>query len=476
MLSRKVITVFALTLVLCVSASRAQDQQQDNAPQAPIPPVQSPDSDEGGTRQLPVPAATDLPGTGSPSDGISIGDDSHPLTGAEAFGLGLPTGTHNLFDAALHFNTGGSIGNQPGQTNFTLTAGGLAALNHSWNRYQFTAQYSGAETFYRPDASANSAFQNLSADQTIRWKRTILRIRDDFGQSSGAAFGGLNTGGPGLTTAGITTTLAPTFVPSESILTGQADRVSDFVLGEVDYELSRRSTLSFAGAYGLLHFLTSGYIDSQNEDGRVGYGYRIDRKNSLGFLYDYDHFTYSGGGGTVTSNVVQATYGRLLAARTAFQISGGPQFVTSTSGPSTLSWSAYASVTHQIRRTTLSAAYSHGITNGSGVLLGAETDTATASISTVVWRFWQPSVTGGYSLNKSLATDSTAAGVAQYSNWFGTANFGRLWDRMVQTNISYGLQRQTQSGGCPVLSCGPETLYQVFTFTVDFHLRPVGIR
>jgi hypothetical protein len=477
MLSRKIIPALALTLVLYSSASRAQDQQQDqqqdNAPQAPIPPVQPPDSSDGGAHQLPAPAGRDLFGTGSPSVDTSIGDDSRPLAGAEAFGVGLPTGTHNLFDAALHLSTGGDTGIQPGETNFTLSAGGLAALNHSWSRNQFTAQYSGAETLYRPAAFGDSAFQDLSAEQTIRWRRTTLRLRDDFVQSSGATFGGLSTGGPGLTTAGLTTAVAPTFVPSQTILTGQGDRLSDFILGEVDYARSRRSTLTFAGSYGLLHFLTSGYINSQSEDGRVGYGYKIDRKNTLGFYYDYDNTSY--GGGTVASNTIQATYGRLLAARTALQISGGPQFFTSTGGPNTLSWSAYATITQRIRRTNLSASYGRGVTNGSGVLLGSETQTATGSISSVVWRVWNPSITGGYTRNNSLATSTTAAGLAQYANWFGAANFGRLWDRIIQTNFSYGLQRQTQNGGCPVLSCGPATLRQVFTFTVDFHIRPIGI-
>ena len=97
--------------------------------------------------------------------------------------------------------------------------------------------------------------------------------------------------------------MAPTFVPDGSILTGQGDRLSDAILGEVDYRLSRRSTLTVGGSYGLLHFLTSGYIDSQNEAGQIGYGYQLDRKDTLGFVFYGDHFSFNGAGGSVTSTV-----------------------------------------------------------------------------------------------------------------------------------------------------------------------------
>jgi hypothetical protein len=485
MLFGKIIPAFALTLmVLYGSVSRAQDQQpqqpQDNDPQAPIPAVEPSDTSGGGSRQMPVPTARGLFGADSQPAGATVGGDTQSLTDAENFGVGLPNGTHNLFDAAIHLSTGGDTGIVPGETNFILSAGGIVSLNHSWNRYQLTAQYSGAEDIYSPASFENSAFQTLSIVQSILWRRTTLRLRDDISQSAAATFGGLSIGGPGLTLPGLTTAVTPTLVPNETILTGTGDRVDNLVLAEVDYALSRRSTLTFTGSYGFLHFLTNGYINTQNEDGRVGYSHQLDRKNTLGLIYDYDYISFSGGNGTVASNTVQAAYGRLLAGRTALRVSAGPQFITSNvlgfSSPNQLSWSLSANVTHQMRRTILSAAYSRGVTNGSGVLLGAETQTVTGSIATAPFHAWKPTVTGGYSSNTSLPTAVVAAGIFGYSDWFGAVNFGRLWGRTIRTNISYELQRQTQSGvSCPVLNCGPVVLLQEFSITVDWHLRPVGL-
>jgi hypothetical protein len=501
MLSRKIVLAFALTPSLCVCSSWAQNQQQpdnsaqqqqgnapqtpiqpvqpqDNAPQTPIQPVQPADSGIGATHQMPAAAARGLSGEDSQPDNTPVPAVENPLTGVETFGLGSPIGTHNLFDAALHVSIGGETDVVPGGTNFLVSAGGIVGLNRSWSRYLFRVAYAGGENLNYPGSSYNGGFQDLSAAQTIRWRRTTLHLLDDFTQSTGAAFGGLSTGGPGLTLpTGVATTVAPTFVPDESILTGQGDRVSDAILGEVDYQLSRRSTVTFGGSYGLLHFLTSGYIDSQNEAGQIGYGYQLDRKDTLGFVFYGDHFSFNGSGGSFTSTAIQAAFGRRLIGRTAIHISAGPQYIPSTPGvPSQFSWTVSAGITHQVRRTTYSAGYGRYVTNGSGVLLGAETQTVSASISTVISRTWTSSLTGGYAFNSNLVTDATAAGVAQYRDWYGAVNFGRLWDRLVRTNFSYELQRQTQSGtSCPVLNCGPSTLLQEFSFTVDLHIRPVAI-
>jgi hypothetical protein len=128
-----------------------------------------------------------------------------------------------------------------------------------------------------------------------------------------------------------------------------------------------------------------------------------------------------------------------------------------------------------MRRTTVPAAYNRGVTNGSGVLLGSETQTATGSISTLAFHAWTPSLSGGYAFNSSLSTNAAAAGAFQYSDWFAGVNVGRIWDRIIRTNFSYELQQQFQNGAsCPVLNCGPSGLRQVFSITVDWHLRPVG--
>lgn len=487
MLSRRMIALVATAFFFYAVPSRAQDQAQaqtppTNVPQGPIEPA-TPTDTGGATHEMPVPAARGLFGGDVQPTDTQVPDQNTTLTGAEVFGSGLPNGTHNILDVALHETTAGDTGIAPGETNLAEQVGAIASLSHLWNRFEFNAQYAGAEQLYFPATNTDSYFQDASIEQIIKWPRAILRLRDDFIQSPGATFGGLNTGGPGLTMpAGIIDTLSPTFASSESILTGQADRLVDTAVGEVDYELSHRSTLTFAASYGILHFLTSGYIDSESVIGRVGYSYELDRKNAVGLMYDYQRVAINGGIGTISSHVPAATYGRRITGQTTFQISAGPQLILSDVSATfiapnqayshQLSWLLDATITHRLRRTIYSASYEHALGNGSGVLIGAEAHTFSGSISTTIFRQWTPTINGGYVLNSSLGSE---AGNFQFSNWFAAVNIGRLWHRLVQTNFSYELQQQVETAGvCPVLNCGPGNLRQVFGVTVDWHIRPVG--
>ena len=109
---------------------------------------------------------------------------------------------------------------------------------------------------------------------------------------------------------------------------------------------------------------------------------------------------------------------------------------------------------------------------GSGVFMGATTNTFSGSANHQFTRFWTGSVSGGYALNNSLAP----AGVAttSFNNWFVGANLGRQVGRHARINFNYGLQRQTSPNACPVASCGGTGFQQSFGMTVNWHLRPTG--
>ncbi len=523
MSSRTIMTPFALMLLLCGSVCWAQDQQpgqaqtqqpgqpqaqqpgqpqdqqpgqaqdqqpdqpQDTLPQAPILPVDE-DAAGGGNRQMPAAAARALFGGAGTAAAVdtAIANDTNTLTGAESFAMGSPVDSHNEFDLALHTTTGADTGVVPGQTNLLFSAGALASLNHIWSRYKLTVQYAGSENLYRPDSTDDSSFQTLSLMQAIQWRRLTLRFRDDLVQSAGAAFGGFFSGGAFFTAPeGLATAVTPGFVPAQTILTGQVDRVANMTLGEADYSLSRNTDLTFAGSYGFLDFLTPGEIDSQNENVQIGYGHQIDRRNTLGIIYAYDAMQFGGTSGGIATHSGQAAYGRKLSSKASFQVSAGPQFVLDNAAGSSanqLSWSMYAVIKRQVRRTEFWASYSHGVTNGSGVLLGAVSNTFTGFAELNLSNTWLVSLTAGYATNSSLtptgttAPDTTVAtGNGLYADWFSGLNVSRMWHRVLRTNFNYGLQRQTTSAtGCPVLTCGQAALRQVVSVTVDFHIKPVS--
>jgi hypothetical protein len=480
---RKLMIALPLAFVFSASCVHAQDQQpqqtpDNNAPQAPLPPAPPDDTGGGGNNQPSVVGGA-INGVDSGTTDSTIQQDAGNLAGPQAISIVSPNGKPNVFDPALHLSVGPDTGIDPGETNTDVTLGGTLAFDHFWNRNEFTTQYSGGFNIYEPASFDNSQYHVLSIIDISQIQRFTLRFRDDLSDSYGAVFGGFNTGGPGVSVpAGFVSTLSPTFTLAQTILTTNANRIGNTALGEIDYALSHHSTLTFAGSYQILHFLTSGYVDSSYVDGRVGYSFQVDRKNAVALTYDYNYTTFNGVSGAVASHTPQIAYGLKLNGRLAFQVAGGPQILvlqnsTGTGTTNQFSWSVSSVLTYKQRRTTYSLNYSHGLTNGSGVYLGAISDTITGTVQGVVHRVWTPSITGGYSDNDSLAIDTTMSSF--YGNYYATVALGRIWGRSVHTTASYGLQEQTtNAAACPVTTCTASGIRQVFTLTLDWHLLPTS--
>src|SRR5262249_17915328 len=152
-------------------------------------------------------------------------------------------------------------------------------------------------------------------------------LRDDLSVSPESSFGGLFTGVPGSLESPILPGLDPSIPPSETILTGRTNRINNTTLAEIDYSLSRRSSLTFSGSYGLLHFQEPGFLGRRTVNGRMGYNYALSAKNSLGFIYDFTETHFTGTIQAVTSHSTQLAFGRKVTGRLAFELSAGPELI-----------------------------------------------------------------------------------------------------------------------------------------------------
>jgi hypothetical protein len=339
--------------------------------------------------------------------------------------------------------------------------------------------YSGARTIYHPGSEYDQTFQDLALSQEILGGRWTLRFRDDMSFSPQATFGGLDTGGPSnYALNSLLSSIQPSLAPGQTILTGRSSRLDNTALGEVDYALNRRSSVTFTGSYGLLHFLGPGYIDSQVVSGRAGYNYSLSPRDQISVIYGYSRTSFRGIPGTIDTDMAQLAFGRKVTGRLAWQVAGGPQILRyngfGTSATHQLSWNVNSALSYAMRRTGYSLTYSHGMTSGSGVIFGAETNNITASISHSFTRFWSGGIEGGYALNSYLHTTSTTTG--RFSNWFGGLNLGRQVGRHMWFSLNYGFQEQNANGVvCQVASCGFAGLRQVVGITMRWHPMPFGV-
>jgi hypothetical protein len=416
--------------------------------------------------------------------------DTHALSGAESFSVGSLGGARDIIGVSLFANEYGSTWAGSGTTQTTgamTTLGGNLNLNRTWNKSRFTAYYNGAASLgYAGSNGANQNrywYQDLRAEQVVNVGRWALTVHNDFLASPESGFGGQALGGPGLlgqfspVSAVPLGVLNPGLSSSGSILTGPSMRIINTAMGEADYSLSRRTAITFSGSYGLLHFMSPGYVDSHQITGQLGYDYSLSPESTVALIAGYSRIRFIGSAAALDTSSFQVAYGRKITGRMALQIEGGPMNFRVrdpySGAGSNLSWTAHGVLTYQFRRIGYSLSYDHNVTAGSGVFFGSKSHDFTASAHRNLTRFWLADANVGYAINDSLEpATSTATG---FHNWYAGANLTRQIGRSLGLSINYGIQRQRGFGGsgCPVASCGNTSLGQTFGVTFTWQLRPI---
>lgn len=484
---RKSTWPLAVALIFCVAAAFAQDQPQTSQQPDPSAPLQPPSSGlGGGYAKPPAAAARGVSPAYDPQtyDPSQVTPDENTLAGATPFTVGSLEHSRNLFDPSISFSQLGlDLGKGSGQSGLTGESmmGGVLDFDRTWSRYHLTANYDGGEALFFGQGNLHYQFHDMIVTQQANWGRWHVLLRDDFAAAPGAAFTGQGMGGPGLIAqfssmlGASLSNLQPSFVPSETIDTGNAMRYRNAVLGQAEYSFTRRSAFTVSASYGQLHFTNLGYINSRMLDLQGGYDYLLDPKNSVAVLAGYGKIDFTGASSSTTDYSAALAYGRRITGRLAFQIAAGPQQIHSTGGTGGFQlWlaSVNSALTYQRRRAGISLSYTRGLTTGSGVFQGATGDTFSSTGQYQFTRYWTGGFSGGYAFNKSLVP---AGGTAmRFDNWFVGGSLGRRLGTHAQASFSYGLQRQTSPSSCPVASCGVNGFQQTFGMTVNWHLRPAG--
>lgn len=462
---------FPLVPGLGAQASQPQQQAQDpTIPQQPVAPLPANGFVGSGQQSDIVPTQNGLTQTQP---------DTHALSGVEELTTGSLIRLTDMFDPGVSFSDLGYATPAQGGSG-TLTSGatvvGTLAAAKAWADSNLDFAYSGSDTYYYPTAlygPRNLPSDNVGFSLTIVDKRWTFRLRDSFLYSWQAGFGNLFIGGAAA--QGQPSPLAalqPSLNPLGTVLTGFARQVNDLSSGEADYSLSRRTTVTLSGSYGLLDFLTSGYLSSYTVSGRVGYNYALSSKNTLALLSEYDRTTYNGTSSRLDSSLLEISFGRKITGRLAFQVAAGPELTAfhdfGASNRQQLSWTVSSSLTRQTPRTGYVVSYLRAVTPGSGVNFGSHANTVTGSVNRRFAESWSGSINGGYAANTALVP--SVIFVSTFKDWFAGANFGKQVGRHLNLGLSYQYQRQIVGGGaCPVASCGVAPSYQVFGVTMHWH-------
>jgi hypothetical protein len=362
--------------------------------------------------------------------------------------------------------------------------GGNISLLQNWSRSQFALNYSGGGNFSTDSAVGNGWYQQLGAVQTFSWARWQLVLLDQFSYLPQSQFG--FGAGSGLATPGVGGSLSPGLPglqpganPSQSIFTAVGPRYQNSFGTQINYSLTKRTSVTLGGVFSILRFTEAGNIESNDSYFNAGYNYEITRTDTLGVVYHFSAYHYIDNPQALGSHSLRAAYGKKITGRIALQLAGGPQITTfrvpaeGSTKTRYVSGSVSADLSCAIPEGSLSLSYMHGVTNGSGVFLGAISDQITGRVSRKISRVWSGQAHLGYAHNRNV---ETVSGVQDQT--FNTVYLGGSVARPLgrNANLSLGYTAYIQSSNNP--SCiGPScnTSYTTHQITIGFgwHTRPL---
>jgi hypothetical protein len=357
-----------------------------------------------------------------PSLPMIDGNLQYALTGSEIFQLGL--------------NGGSDV------TATTNLSGDVEYLSTS-SVHPFSMLYAGGLQFSTLAGHQVVYFQSLSLSQGFVGHGWQVGVSDSLSYLPESPTTGLS-GVPGVGDLGLQPLPDPS-VPAQSVLTNYSTRISNTASGNIQRQLSGRTSLSGSGSYGILRFVGADNpgLDSTQIGGGAGINRLLDRRSSVNVNAQYSSYSYSSNTSSFNSRGVNLGYQRQLTKTIGLEASAGPQWIsgfeaepvstsvhqifpgsanpffiapratttTIVAVPSRLTVAASVGLSYARKSATFSLSYNHGVNNGSGVQTGAISDSVGASAQRAYGRAWTASISASYARNSGLVDGNVSSGV-----------------------------------------------------------------
>jgi hypothetical protein len=421
----------------------------------------------------------------------STSGEENSLVGVERFSPTEVSGTRSYILPSFQFS-------ERADSNFRISSGpqrfetisslvGRLSMQRVGRRWRTVTDYSGGALIYTNHSELNTTMHQFGITQYYTGRRWnfLLDDRAAYIPESRFGFGGFGwSGSLGMSLGGAFGTnlggLNASFDPTSSILTGRGSRILNTVSTQIGYRLSRRSNLTLAGSYGVLHFRTAGYSNTRNSYFQAGYSRTLSPKDQVGISYGFGLFQYPGGVASFQTHYLRLSYGRRISSRMTASLEGGAQmgvFKNATAGSTTpVSWTAGTSVNYRARLANFSVNYNRYTTNGGGLLYGATTDYIYMGVSKGLGRNWSASLSPGFSRSRSLPQNTASSQGAVYDSASVGGSLSRRLGRYMSLFFSYNFQTQRyRSASCTTGNCGTTLLRHSINVGFDWHPRQIMV-
>jgi len=470
-----VLAAFSSVFLIGSKSLSAQEEQQT--------PVQGKTKPAGATT-YPVPLAGP---DDQPDQNNQLVPDTTPLTGIQTPTLGTPGLNHSYWMPGIQWS--GSIQSHgydqiqnPDWIMNNYLVGNVSLLKAWTGRSQLSLNYSAGGFLTTDSAQGNGYYQQLALTQTFNWNRWQLQLIDQFSylpESSfgfGGGAGGLGTPGTGGPLVPVIPGMGNNYIPNQSIYAALGPRYSNASAVQLTYLTSPRGSFTFSGSYGLLNFVEDGNVDSDMITGTAGYNYALNPHDTLGVFYKFSSFHYPGEPQAMGDHSFNIAYGKKITGRVALQLYAGPDFTTSrvsiNGNSSSFGVNAGANLQYGLHHGAFNLGYSHGVTGGSGVLTGTNSDLINTSISHRLTRLWSGQFNFGYARNTSLSI--TSADSLTYNSYSVGGGINRPLGRNATFAINYNINIPDYStSACTGAACTSNQKLQYITINFQWHTRPL---
>lgn len=464
-----VFTVFALG-TLGSDAACAQEQPQENANPKPA-------------AHAPIIDTNDAQDTTTNPDALQ--PDSAPLTGVQNPGLGSTEFRHSYWVPGVQVATTAQSGGTHGDWFDTTYVAGNLSLSEAWSHSHLALNYSGGGYFSTEDSQGNGTYQQVGLAQTFNWQRWQLDFFDQFAYlpTSEFGFGGLSgIGIPGIggSLAPGSTNLGGNYIPDQAVLSSVGPRYNNSFATQATFLISPRGSITLVGSYGILRFTDPGNIDSDDAIGSIGYNYAISRKDSVGVLYRFSAFHFSGLSQAIGVHDFNLAYSRKVTGRLGLALFAGPEITTFRIpiGTSTNRFgvSFGASLSYGFERGAATLGYTHGTNGGSGVLAGGAGDQINATAARQLSRVWRARGNFGYGRLRGF----TGSGISApgYNSFYLGAGLDHPIGRNGIVNFGYTayIENNNQAACGGAGACGSTYTQHQIAVGFQWHTRPFVLR
>jgi hypothetical protein len=395
-----------------------QDQTSQN------PPVQSPGSDDAGSRTAPATALSAI--AGMQIDGGASDDTSNrlPLIPALLGGIGISPAFLSEMERSNYLRGGVNVGATYDDNPLLAPSGAVGnaslsifpniKIDEATPRMRWTLGYAGGLTVDQRFTNQNQGSHSLNFDSEYRLSPHVnLRVAETFGLTTGFFDAGNGT-----------EFVAGSGGPNASLITPLASQRSSTTTVETNYHFALKDLVGASGSFYAMHFSNPAdgeqleLANTQTASGSAFWLHQIVPGDWGGVSYRFDRITFNPGGGETQVHSFFAV--NTLNISNRFTLTGfiGPQYSDEQGlaphaqlPTQSTAWSVAggAEVGWKNQHTSLLGGYSRTTSDGGGVLGTVRLQTVHANFRRQLTPGWSAAIVASHGTNESLTVPFLAS-------------------------------------------------------------------